>query len=172
MAPEMLDGNYNELVDEWSLGVLLYVLVSGYLPFQGKSSNEVFRKIKLGKFHFDHVEFKNVSKECIDLITKLLQVDPEKRLHSANSLKHKWFNIVEDMQEDRKLSEAVIQRFRSFKGISQFKRAAMNMLIKTINQSEVEDLRYVFEKMDEDKSGMISAQELGKYLKERNMGMS
>lgn len=61
MAPEVLDGQYNEKADIWSLGVLLYVLVSGYLPFQGSSSHEVFAKIRAAKFHFDHDEFKGVT---------------------------------------------------------------------------------------------------------------
>lgn len=42
MAPEVLNENYGAKADIWSLGVLLYTLVSGYLPFQGTNNREVF----------------------------------------------------------------------------------------------------------------------------------
>lgn len=58
MAPEViLNEDYNTKVDCWSLGVVLYLLVSGYLPFQGKKCEDVFRKITKADFHFDHKEF-------------------------------------------------------------------------------------------------------------------
>lgn len=91
MAPEVLDGKYDSKVDTWSLGVLLYVFMSGYLPFQGENRNDVFSKIQNGKFHFNHQEFKDCSPEVIDLIKNLLVVNPGKRLSAGEALKHPWF---------------------------------------------------------------------------------
>ena len=61
MAPEVLDGEYGSKCDIWSLGVLMYVLVSGYLPFQGENKQKIFNKILKGKYHFNHKEFEKVS---------------------------------------------------------------------------------------------------------------
>lgn len=96
MAPEVLDGNYDTKVDIWSLGVLLYVFMSGYLPFQGDNRNDVFYKIQNAKYHFNHPEFKDCSEEVKDLIRKMLVIDPKKRLSAGEALKHKWFTVTTD----------------------------------------------------------------------------
>ena len=80
MAPEIIQGkSYDSKCDTWSMGVLLYIIMSGYLPFQGENRNELFRKIKTGKYNFSHTEFDECSAEVIDLIRHLLQIYPEQR---------------------------------------------------------------------------------------------
>lgn len=160
MAPEVLEGSYGQKADIWSLGVILYTLVSGYLPFQGANAAEVFRKIKEVEYHFNHSEFLTVSEECKDLIKKLLVGNPKKRLTGQQALNHHWFKSQEWAAAhhqnttgaaaaaagtgEQKISNDVIQRLRSFKGVSTFKKAAMNLLVKTATEEEVQDLRAQF----------------------------
>ena len=58
MAPEIIKGVYDKKCDIWSIGVLLYTIVSGYLPFSGDNRTSVFDKILKGIYHFDHKEFR------------------------------------------------------------------------------------------------------------------
>lgn len=97
MAPEVVNGeSYGVKADMWSIGVLLYIMMSGYLPFNGKTTEKVFERIRTGKVNFDHVEFNSVSKEGKDLICKLLVVDPKKRISALDLLSDPWIKKFEE----------------------------------------------------------------------------
>ena len=109
----------------------------------------MFRKIKDADFHFNHVEFDSVSSECKDLISKLLVTNSKKRLTGKEALNHPWFKkVLQKGSTDKKLevpiSDEVITRLRDFKGVSKFKRAAMNILVKMASEDEVKSLRDQF----------------------------
>ena len=174
MAPEVLEGHYDYKCDIWSLGVLLYVFMSGYLPFQGQNRNEVFNKISTGNFHFKHAEFQTCSQDVIDLIKQLLIVDPNKRITAFNALQHNWFKYVAELDDkpQNQIDHAVIDRLKSFKGASKLKRAAMNMLVKMADQEEIEKLGAQFQQLDKDKTGMLNAWELRAAIVESDLQLT
>jgi calcium-dependent protein kinase len=53
VAPEVIEGQYNEKCDVWSCGVILYILLCGYPPFYGRDANSIYNKILKGDFSFN-----------------------------------------------------------------------------------------------------------------------
>eukprot|EP00930_Biecheleria_cincta_P056663 TRINITY_DN42734_c0_g1_i1.p1 TRINITY_DN42734_c0_g1~~TRINITY_DN42734_c0_g1_i1.p1 ORF type:complete len:731 (+),score=174.14 TRINITY_DN42734_c0_g1_i1:30-2195(+) len=89
-APEMLaqgPETYDERVDLWSLGVLLYVMLRGAYPFKGETANE---RIRAGDYDLSKGNWPKVSDEGKDLVRKLLQVNPDDRLSLEGCLQHLW----------------------------------------------------------------------------------
>ena len=91
VAPEVLKEDYDIKCDVWSCGVVLYILISGVPPFNGSSEQDILDTVRQGKFSFKKKQFESVSREVKDLIEKMLQKDPSKRLSALQCLNHEWF---------------------------------------------------------------------------------
>ncbi|XP_069750016.1 ribosomal protein S6 kinase alpha-5-like isoform X2 [Narcine bancroftii] len=105
-APELLkqDG-YDESCDLWSLGVILYTMLSGHIPFQSSrkglsstSTSDILRKIKCGDFSFHGQAWSQVSEAAKDIVRGLLTVEPSQRLKMSDLQQSAW------LQDDRQLS--------------------------------------------------------------------
>lgn len=76
VAPEVLKGDYNGQCDIWSLGVILYILLCGYPPFEGDNNKQIFHNILNQELKFEEKDWINLSSACKDLVNAMLNKDP------------------------------------------------------------------------------------------------
>ena len=105
VAPEILSsighGSYTNQVDVWSLGVILYACLSGSVPFNCQNKNISLQdQIKKGHYSFPASKFGHVTDRAIDLIKRMMTVNPKRRITIKQVLLHSWL-------QDRELLEAV-----------------------------------------------------------------
>ncbi|KAJ2896926.1 Serine/threonine-protein kinase gad8 [Zalerion maritima] len=97
LAPELLLGRgYNKTVDWWTLGVLLFEMLTGLPPFYDENTNEMYRKILSEPLHFPNQEI--VPPAAKDLLTRLLNRNPEERLGANGSAEikaHPFFHAID-----------------------------------------------------------------------------
>ena len=165
VAPEVLKGIYDYRCDNWSLGVILYVLLTGNPPFFGSNNNEIFKKVIEGNYSLEGREFKNVSNSAKDLISKLMCFNVNKRWTTKKALKHSWFKIKNLEENNALVDPKIINLIRNFRGVGKFKKEALKIIINQLNEKEIKNLKEAFLAFDQDNSGKISYQELKIVMK-------
>eukprot|EP00191_Tetraselmis_sp_GSL018_P008900 CAMPEP_0177608808 /NCGR_PEP_ID=MMETSP0419_2-20121207/18686_1 /TAXON_ID=582737 /ORGANISM="Tetraselmis sp., Strain GSL018" /LENGTH=220 /DNA_ID=CAMNT_0019103557 /DNA_START=379 /DNA_END=1041 /DNA_ORIENTATION=- len=92
VAPEVVQPNcsYDKKCDVWSIGALLFHLLTGYPPVVAKTVNELLSKIRRGKFNTSHFEWLNLSDSAKDLVSQLLTVDASQRPTVDEIIRHPW----------------------------------------------------------------------------------
>jgi len=94
VAPEVLEKNgYTEIADIWSLGVTIYILLSGTPPFANNSIPRLYKLIRAGEYDFPEKHWAQISEDAKDLIRKMLVVNPNNRLNIDGVLEHPWIKV-------------------------------------------------------------------------------
>ncbi|XP_067127369.1 MAP/microtubule affinity-regulating kinase 3 isoform X3 [Centruroides vittatus] len=140
-APELFQGKKYDgpEVDVWSLGVILYTLVSGSLPFDGANLKELRERVLRGKYRIPFY----MSTDCENLLKKFLVLNPAKRASLETIMKDKWMNIAYEDDELRPYAEPEPD-FSDSRRIATKKFSAGKFLIKILmsmgyTRDEIED---------------------------------
>ena len=92
MAPEIVKDEPSDFkADIWSLGIILFALLSSRVPFAGKDRDEMVNNIVNEKLSFAAAELSSISADCKDLLNGMLTKNQEERLSISEVLAHPWF---------------------------------------------------------------------------------
>ena len=167
MAPEIIKRKYDEKCDLWSIGVIMYILLTGRPPFDGNDDDEILENVKKGVYDTYSYPYPLLSSHSKDLINKLLQYDPKKRISADQAIEHPWFKTAEFKKKDKvntiapELARELIQNMTKYRSDNILKCAVIAYLVHHItNTEECFEASKLFIKIDLNYDGKIEKHEL------------
>jgi len=191
MAPEVVEAfmddserdlAYDKRCDLWSLGIIMYILLCGYPPFSGNCGIEcgwnqgepcnacqelLFHSIQDGHFDFPHTEWRDISGEAKDLISKLLVKDARQRLSAEMVLSHPWVKYGGPSKV--LVTPQNIKRYNSARELSAFAESAMavnrvvlqHMSINLMDEEALEEILKAESEVEVDNKENIDSSSAG-----------
>jgi calcium-dependent protein kinase len=162
IAPEVIEGNYDEKCDIWSCGVILYLLLSRSPPFYGRTKRDILQKICNKVYDLESPIWDEVSESGKEFIKKCLEANPKKRFSAKEALKDKWI-IENTLSQDRPTAK----NLTSFNNLFRF-RAEMKLQKvilsfishQYISKEEMDKLTKTFKELDKNEDGKLSKEEI------------
>ena len=168
IAPEVLNRNYDEKCDIWSCGVVLYIMLTGNLPFMGKTSNNLIQNIKSGKYKKTGKEYKSISKEGKKIIDQMLTLNPKKRITAAQCLNSPFFNNIynQNIGEIPDFLPSVLLNIYKLNIREKLQQSAIAIIVHNIENEELIQLKEIFELLDINKDGHLTINEIKQAFKQ------
>lgn len=172
IAPEILAKSYTNKCDIWSVGVILYMLLSGSPPFDGTDDQSILAKVKKGVYKMDGPQWDIISPEAKDLITKMLTFNPDERISAEDALRHPWFDIAKTKEKGISLekmsiiSEKPFENLRRINAKQKIQQATIAFLVHHVSSTDmVKELKQIFRELDTDGNGTLSYEEIKEGFK-------
>lgn len=170
IAPEVILKKYNHKCDIWSSGVILFILLCGYPPFDGDNDEDIMECVVKEEASYSEPEWKNISPEAISFLKKLLTKDYNKRITAEDALKEKW--IVDTLAEEANYGNKInlsnqIHNFQKFDSKMKLKNAILAFMVHHLATEEMtRELKESFKKLDKSGDGRLSLEELKEGFRE------
>ena len=164
IAPEVLEGNYDEKCDVWSSAVIMYVMLCGYPPFNGETDEEILMNVKQGEFDFPPEEWDSISDEAKELINKMLRYNPKERYSAYECLQHPWFKKYSNgnaVDVDKNLAKSALTNMKHFKRNRRLEQVTIGFITnQLLSKEEKKEMRDIFFKWDKNGDGVLNKEEI------------
>ena len=173
MSPEMVEGNGTYVSDIWSVGVVVYQMVTGKLPFDGGENDEnqiLYEHIKNDEYNKEKLNNVECSDDVKDFIDKALQKDIKKRMTVQEALNHPWikkFNV--NSLDPSLLNENTIQLLLNFSKKPALQKEIYYFLAKISNENDIAIYKNIFNFFDVNNKGGLSKNDLKEGLEKNKI---
>lgn len=164
IAPEVFQRRYTQACDLWSLGVVLYLLLSGTVPFGAEAEEEmqVYRAIQTEPLRLHGGQWRSISSAAQELVVGLLEKDASKRYTIEQVLSHPW--VTGRAAPRAALDPGVVRSMAAFTNNNRFRKQALKLITSMLSAADVAKLRQQFVAIDTDGTGTITRDELADAL--------
>ncbi len=163
MAPEMIEGNYSKASDMWSIGVILYEILTGKHPFEGNKDIDIYRRIKIGSYDKEILNRNRIiSQDLRDFVFKLLLIEEDKRIKSEDAFDHPWINKFFNTQTNSTtfINESLVNSLKTFSKNNILQKEILFYLAKISSEKEISELKKAFDQLDCDNTGIIRIKQI------------
>lgn len=161
MSPQVLKKSYTEKTDVWSCGVVMYILLSGKVPFPGRTNAEICETIRQGRYSFPDNPWKRTTAEAKDFIKEMLAYAEPKRLKAEQALVNKWIEGRDDANRGSIVLEGEhLASLKDFAGQNKLKKAALHIVAQGMCEEDIIGLKELFVSLDKNQDGLVSLEEL------------
>jgi calcium-dependent protein kinase len=165
MAPEMIKGKYSPKSDIWSVGIIIYLMLTDKFPFVNSKEYDVFEMIEEGKYNTQLLDDCECSEEAKDLVKKILVKDPDKRPSASDIIDHPWIKKHYKKRDSHLINRDTLGTLKEFAKKNALQKEIYYFLAKIHNEKEILQLKQLFNDFDTDNSGNLSMVEIRKGFK-------
>ncbi|OQS03756.1 calcium-dependent protein kinase [Thraustotheca clavata] len=160
MAPEFLEGQYTQACDMWSMGVVMYMLLSNTMPFHGDVEDELVESIFEAKVDFSGEAWKSISDDAKSLIKKLLEADIKNRYTALQVLMHPWIKSADIALSPTSQIDNVIKRLSEYASFGRMMRAGLLAVAFCCPSIDISDIKQAFDELTVLHNGVLTIKDL------------
>lgn len=172
MSPEMIDGQSCAKSDIWSVGVIVYLMLTDKFPFDTKDNKDLFTTIKTKDYDVVPLEESECTEEAQDFIKGCLQKKIKDRFSTQDCLNHPWIGKFCAKGEAKLLTNDTVNTLLEFSHKSALQKEIYYFIAKISKENEIAKLKNFFTQLDENNTGFLTKDKIEKAFKKIGIEMS
>jgi len=172
MAPEMIDGHSVPQSDIWSVGIIVYLMLTGKYAFQAKEGENLYEKIKNNEIDMEPLIESECSEEAKDFIVKCLKKKYQERMTTSQCLEHAWITKFCIKKNSNLLNGETVDTLLGFANKNALQKEIYYFIAKISTENDLNKLKQFFNQLDVDNSGTLTIEEVEKAFKEIDIGIT
>ena len=172
MSPEMINGESCPKSDIWSVGVIVYLMLTEKYPFNSTEDSNLFDVIKKQSYDITPLEESECSDEAKDFIDKCLKKRIENRMSTSEALKHPWISKFCTKNDTNLLNTDTIGTLLDFANKSALQKEIYYFIAKVSKESDIVKIKQFFNSLDTTNSGTLTLEKIGTAFKKMGIKIS